>query len=146
MSLSIPYDANNVFAKILRGELPANMVFSDDVAIGIMDLYPQSPGHCLIIPRHPGATVLDIPAPLLGAVMQRVQAAAKAVVEAFSPDGIILTQFNGAPAGQTVFHLHFHLIPRYDSLAMGRHGQGQKADAETLRTQAAKLASLYRAP
>jgi histidine triad (HIT) family protein len=142
MSLTGVYDHNNVFAKILRGEMPCVRVFEDEIALAFMDIFPQSPGHALVVPK--GVEVrnlIDLPPERVGPLFERVQRLARASVRAFEPDGVVVTQFNGAPAGQTVFHLHVHVIPRYENLPMERHHQGKMADAELLRQQAARLAA-----
>jgi histidine triad (HIT) family protein len=141
MSLEGTYDGTNVFAKILRGDLPCVKVFEDDQCLAFMDIFPQTPGHCLVIPKTAARNFLDFPTADLGSYMAQVQTLTRAVNAAFKPDGIILTQFNGAPAGQTVFHLHFHIIPKYDVLPMQRHAQGKPADMDVLRDQAAQIAA-----
>ena len=118
------YDDQNIFAKILRGEMPSVKVYEDDVALAFMDVFPQSEGHTLVIPKHVEArNFLDMPTEKLGAYMARVQAVAQAVEKALQPDGVVVTQFNGAPAGQTVFHLHFHIIPRWQNVEMNLHAR-----------------------
>jgi histidine triad (HIT) family protein len=139
MSLETPYDPDNIFAKIIRGELPAIKVFEDDVAIGFMDIFPQSQGHTLVIPKKTGATnLLTADAADLGDLIARVQRVAKGVVTALSPDGVRIVQFNGAPAGQTVFHLHFHIIPISDGASLKRHA-GEKANMMQLEALAEKI-------
>lgn len=124
------YDPSNIFAKILRGEIPAHKVYEDDVALVMMDIFPQARGHVLVIPKTASRNVLDADPAVLSAVMPLVQKVAKAVQAATKADGIRLAQFNEAPAGQTVFHLHFHIIPAYDGVALGAHGGGKADDAE----------------
>lgn len=142
MSLHGAYDDNNLFAKILRGEVPAVKVFEDAVALGFMDIFPQSRGHVLVIPKVAGArNLLELPAPKIGPYMERVQLVAKGVAKALTPDGIVVTQFNGAPAGQTIFHLHFHIIPRYDGVKLAGHGHQNKADIAELQKLAAEIAA-----
>lgn len=139
MALGTNYDPDNIFAKIIRGDLPAIKVFEDDVALAFMDIFPQSTGHTLVIPKKPGATnILDADAGDLCALIARVQYVAKGVVEALRPDGVRLMQFNGAPAGQTVFHLHFHILPIFEGAAIARHA-GEKADIAELEKLAAKI-------
>ena len=105
MTLHAPYDRDNIFAKMLRGEIPAVKVFEDDIALAFMDIFPQAPGHTLVIPKDVEArNLLDMPADRLGPYMERVQRVARAVEAGLQPDGVIVTQFNGAAAGQTVFH------------------------------------------
>ena len=140
MTLHAPYDRDNIFAKMLRGEIPAIKVFEDDIALAFMDIFPQAPGHTLVIPKGVEArNLLEMPADKLGAYMERVQKVAVAVEKALSPDGLIITQFNGAPAGQTVFHLHFHIIPRAVNVALSEHAGGQAADTEKLKQMAEKI-------
>ena len=138
MSLSGTYDDQNIFAKILRGEAPAIRIFEDDAVIAFMDIFPQSPGHCLVVPREPARNLLDLSPAAAAAAIQRVQDLARAVETALQPDGIVITQFNGAPAGQTVFHVHFHIIPRWDDIEVRRHGGGH-ADMDELQAQAGKI-------
>ncbi|MEM7006294.1 MAG: HIT family protein [Pseudomonadota bacterium] len=140
MTLHAPYDPDNIFAKILRGEMPAIKVFEDEVALAFMDVFPQAEGHTLVIPKAVEArNFLDMPSDQLGAYMDRVQRITTAVEKALSPDGIVVTQFNGSVAGQTVFHLHFHIIPRKDGVPLGRHGSGGMADAAELEPIAEKI-------
>lgn len=140
MTLHADYDPENIFAKILSGEMPSVKVFEDDVALAFMDVFPQAEGHTLVIPKHVEArNLLDMPTEKLGAYMQRVQAVARAVEKALSPDGVIVSQFNGAPAGQTVFHLHFHIIPRWQGDSMRGHASGKMAEIETLEALAQKI-------
>ena len=142
MSLSAKYDADNIFAKIVRGEMSAIKVFEDDVAVAFMDIFPQSDGHTLVIPKRSGATNLLTAEPSdLEALIARVQRVAAGVVEALKPDGFRIVQFNGALSGQTVFHLHFHIIPVYEGATLKGHA-GQKADAAQLEA----LAKRIRAP
>jgi histidine triad (HIT) family protein len=124
------YDASNIFAKMLRGEIPAHKVFEDDTVLVTMDIFPQSRGHVLVIPKTPSRNLLDADPAALAAAIPYVQRVAKAVQKALHPDGIRLVQFNEAPAGQSVFHLHFHVIPVYEGIDVGRHGQGRGDDAE----------------
>ena len=116
MTLHADYDPDNIFAKILRGEMPSVKIYEDEVALAFMDVFPQSDGHTLVIPKQVQArNLLDMPSEALGAYMARVQHVARAVEQGLQPDGLVVTQFNGAPAGQTVFHLHFHIIPRWQA-------------------------------
>jgi histidine triad (HIT) family protein len=141
MSLHGTYDPDNIFAKIIRGEMPAVKVFEDDQVLAFMDVFPQARGHMLVISKTSKArNLLDAEAKTLGRLIGATQKAAAAVTAALKPDGVIVTQFNGGPAGQTVFHLHFHVIPRYEGEAMGRHGEGM-ADVEELKVLAEKIAA-----
>lgn len=124
------YDPSNIFAKILTGELPCHKVHEDENALVMMDIFPQSRGHALIIPKAASRNLLDADPAALSAVMPLVQRVARAVKAATNADGIRLVQFNEAPAGQTVFHLHFHIIPVYEGVALGAHGGGKADDSE----------------
>ncbi|MBU1306961.1 MAG: HIT family protein [Alphaproteobacteria bacterium] len=124
------YDPSNIFAKILRGEIPAHKVFEDDTALVMMDLFPQSRGHTLVIPKSASRNLLDADPAALSAVMPLLQRVARALKAATGADGMRLAQFNEAPAGQTVFHLHFHLIPVYEGKALAPHAGGKADDAE----------------
>jgi len=140
MSLSGTYDDQNIFAKIIAGEAPAIKVFEDDAVVAFMDIFPQSLGHCLVVPKESARNLLDLSDDMAATAITRVKAVAKAVETALAPDGIIISQFNGASAGQTVFHIHFHIIPRWENQALGRHGGGQ-ADMDELKAQAAKISA-----
>ncbi|MHA6299223.1 HIT family protein [Devosia sp. CAU 1758] len=124
------YDPTNIFAKILNGDLPCHKVYEDDTALVMMDIFPQSRGHTLIIPKAASRNLLDADPAALSSVMPLVQRIARAVQQATEADGIRLAQFNEAPAGQTVFHLHFHVIPAYEGVPLGAHGGGKADDAE----------------
>ncbi|MGB0906450.1 MAG: HIT family protein [Maricaulaceae bacterium] len=141
MSLIGDYDNNNIFAKILRGDMPCAKVYEDDDVLAFMDVFPQSRGHTLVIPKVPSRNLLDTNADVAATVIQRTQAIAKAVNAALKPDGIIITQFNGAPAGQTVFHLHFHIIPSYEGGDMKPHAAGAMADMAELAELSAAISA-----
>ncbi|BDW99750.1 HIT family protein [Maricaulis maris] len=145
MSLDGQYDPENIFAKILRGDLPCVKVYEDEHVLSFMDLFPQAPGHVLVVPREPARNALELTDGALQAAIVRVKRIANAVRTALAPDGIVLTQFNGAPAGQTVFHVHFHIIPRREGEALGAHGGGQ-ADMDVLKVQAARIAAAIEMP
>lgn len=132
------YDPNNIFAKILRGEIPSVKVFEDDVCLAIMDAFPQVLGHALVIPKPPSRNVLDMKPEDLAALMPRVQKIAIAAKAAFKADGVLIQQFNEAASGQTVFHTHFHILPRIEGENLGKHGGGM-ASAEVLKEHAAKI-------
>jgi histidine triad (HIT) family protein len=136
--MSDAYDPGNIFAKILRGEIPRHEIFEDDVALALMDVMPQSKGHCLVIPKAPSRNLLDAEDETLALLMPRVARLARAVRKAFAADGVLVSQFNEAPAGQTIFHLHFHVIPRYDGIGLVPHS-GTMADAGMLAEQAAMI-------
>jgi histidine triad (HIT) family protein len=131
MSLDGAYDEANVFAKILRGEIPAVRVFEDDQVLVFMDAFPQAKGHMLVVSKTSKArNLLEAEAKTLGRMIGAVQKASVAAKAALKPDGIIVTQFNGAPAGQTVFHLHFHIIPRWEGDPLAKHGGGMASPGE----------------
>jgi len=129
------YDSNNIFAKILRGEIPCVRVYEDDHTLAFMDVMPQAPGHVLVIPKTPSRNLLDADPTVLSALMPVVQKIANAVQEAFEADGIYIAQFNEPAAGQTVFHLHFHIVPRHEGAALKPHSGGM-ADVESLAAHA----------
>lgn len=124
------YDPSNIFGKILRGEIPAHKVYEDEAALVMMDIFPQSRGHTLVIPKALSRNLLDADPVVLSALMPLLQRVANAVKAATKADGIRVAQFNEAPAGQTVFHLHFHIIPAYEGVPLGAHGGGKADDAE----------------
>jgi histidine triad (HIT) family protein len=117
------YDANNVFAKILRGEIPSHKVYEDADALVFMDAMPQAPGHTLIVPKAPSRNLLDADPAVLAKIMPVVQRTARAVKEAFAADGVTVVQFNEPASGQTVFHLHFHVIPRHEGVPLMPHAR-----------------------
>ena len=142
MSLDGTYDDGNIFAKILRGEMPSARVFEDEHVYAFMDVFPQARGHTLVIPKHSTArNLLDEAPEVLSPLILGVQRVARAVRAALKPDGLVVTQFNGAPAGQTVYHLHFHIIPRWEGVALGRHAEGGMADPAELKALAAEIAT-----
>ena len=142
MSLHAPYDPDNIFAKILRGEIPAVRVWEDDHVLAFMDVFPQSEGHVLIISKTSAArTLLEIEPDALTRLSAAVQRTARAVEKALKPDGFQIMQFNGEAGGQTVFHLHFHIIPRWSDRPMKGHGHAPMADAAVLRTLADRIAA-----
>lgn len=124
------YDPNNIFATILKGDMPCHKVYEDETALVMMDIFPQSKGHTLVIPKAASRNLLDADPAALSALMPLVQRVAQAVKAATNADGVRLAQFNEAPAGQTVFHLHFHLIPVYEGVALGPHAGSRADDAE----------------
>ena len=135
------YDDDNIFAKILRGEIPCHKVYEDDVALAFMDVMPQGDGHTLVIPKKAKArNLLDMDAGELAALMPRVQTVARAAKAAFAADGIMLIQYNEPAAGQTVFHPHVHVIPRFEGVALKPHS-GKMADGDLLKAHAAKVAA-----
>ncbi|MFD3191311.1 HIT family protein [Sedimentitalea sp. HM32M-2] len=117
------YDPDNIFAKILRDEIPSTRVYEDDATLVFMDIMPRTPGHCLVIPKTPCRNVLDASPRQLADVMATVQKIANAVMPAFDATGVTVQQFNEADGGQEVFHLHFHVLPRHPGQRMGPPGQ-----------------------
>jgi len=132
------YDDNNIFAKILRGEIPCHRIYEDADTLAFMDVMPQSPGHLLVIPKVPSRNILDADPATLSKVIPIVQKLANAAKDAFEADGITVTQFNEQAAGQTVYHLHFHIIPRYEGTSLKPHS-GQMEDNAVLAANAKKL-------
>jgi histidine triad (HIT) family protein len=142
MSLYAPYDPGNIFARILRGEMPAVTVWEDDHVLAFMDVFPQSDGHVLIISKTSTAkTLLDIEAEALARLTAAVQRTARAVEKALRPDGFKIMQLNGAAGGQSVFHLHFHVIPRWSNRRLKEHGHPKMADTAVLRGFADRIAA-----
>ncbi|MEZ5959577.1 MAG: HIT family protein [Hyphomonadaceae bacterium] len=142
MSLHGTYDDDNLFAKILRGEIPSVKVYEDDEVLAFMDIFPQTRGHVLVVPKDVKArNFLELPANRVAPLMERVQKIAIATERALKPDGVTVTQFNGEDAGQTIFHLHFHIIPRYAGQRLAGHSHGQQADIAELQQIAAEIAA-----
>jgi histidine triad (HIT) family protein len=142
MSLHGTYDDSNLFAKILRGEVPAVKVLEDDEVVAFMDIFPQARGHMLVVPKNVKArNFLELPAERVAPLMERVHRLTIATEKVLKPDGITVTQFNGAPAGQTIFHLHFHIIPRYEGVRLAGHGHQNRADIAELETIAKDIAA-----
>ncbi len=134
------YDQNNVFAKILRGELPAHKVFEDDKVFALLDIMPRAPGHTLVIPKSPVRTILDIAPDDLAYLIKATQTIARAAVKAFAADGLTIQQFNEPAGGQVVFHLHVHVIPRQVGVAL-KPPASVKEDLAVLADQALQLAA-----
>lgn len=132
------YDDNNIFAKILKGEIPAHKVYEDDDTLAFMDVMPQAPGHLLVIPKRGSRNLLDADPAVLSTLLPVVQKLAVAAKEAFEADGVFIAQFNEPAAGQTVFHLHFHVIPRHDGQALKPH-TGKMEDGAVLTENAQKI-------
>lgn len=132
------YDNNNPFARILRGELPCVKVAEDDATVAIMDLMPQADGHVLVLPREPAAEIFDLSPESAAACMRMTQLIAIAVRDALQPDGIFIGQFNGRAAGQTVAHVHFHVIPRWEGVALRLHAR-EIAESATLEALARRI-------
>lgn len=131
------YDSDNIFAKILRGEIPCEKLYEDDETFVFMDIMPRADGHCLVIPKTACRNMLDASAAQLGACLATVQKISHACLNAFGADGITLQQFNEAAGGQEVYHLHFHILPRYEGVSL--RPPGQLADFGILETQAERI-------
>jgi histidine triad (HIT) family protein len=129
------YDENNVFAKVLRGEIPCHKIYEDSDTLAFLDIMPRSDGHALVIQ---GARHFDISPSALAKLMAVVQKLAPKIEEAMSADGVLIQQFNGAAAGQTVFHLHVHIIPRKEGEALKPHA-GKMGDQAKLAATAEKI-------
>jgi histidine triad (HIT) family protein len=143
MSLDGAYDDANIFAKILRGQAPAARVFEDDHVLAFMDVFPQSRGHVLVISKTSRArNLLEVEPEALEVLILGVQRVARAVRAALKPDAVAILQFNGAVSGQSVFHLHFHIVPRWSGVALTPHGQGAMADPAELAALAKAIAAM----
>ena len=134
------YDPNNVFAKILRGELPCHKIYEDDRSFAFLDIMPRAPGHSLVIPKAPARNLLDVDPDDLAHLAAIVQQVAKAGVKVFDADGVTVHQFSEAAGGQVVFHLHMHVIPRKAGVMM-KPAASEKEKPEVLADQAKKLAA-----
>ena len=136
--MSTPYDQTNIFARMIRGEIPCHRLFEDEVALAFLDIMPRGDGHTLVIPKAPARGLLDLPPQTLAAFMPRVQRVAAAVKTAFEAPGFVLQQFNEAVSGQQVFHLHFHILPCFDGIPLRPH-TGVVQKPEILQAQAARI-------
>ena len=134
------YDQSNIFAKILRGEIPCHKVYEDDKALAFLDIMPRAPGHALVIPKALARNILDVSPDDLAHVMKIAQRIAKVSVDVFGADGVTLQQFSESAGGQVVFHLHVHVIPRKDGIALKPPASVKEAP-DVLKEQAAKLAA-----
>ncbi|MER8483387.1 HIT family protein [Mesorhizobium sp. M1322] len=132
------YDSSNIFAKILRGEIPSHRVYEDDAVVAFMDVMPQGPGHTLVVPKAPSRNLLDADPAVFGPLCANVQKVARAVKKAFTADGVTVMQFNEPASGQTVFHLHVHIIPRFEGIPLKPHS-GQMEKPEVLAENAGKI-------
>jgi histidine triad (HIT) family protein len=142
MDLDGDYDLNNIFARIVRGEAPAAKVFEDHDTLALMDVFPQSRGHTLVVHKRAHArNLMDIDPEPLQTLILTVQRVTRAVRAALRPDGLMVSQFNGAASGQSVYHLHFHIIPRWEGVPLGRHAGGAMADPAELAALAALIAA-----
>lgn len=136
------YDPDNIFAKILKGDIPSHKVYEDDDTFAFMDVMPQSSGHTLVIPKMGSRNLLDADPQVLGNLIEKTQIIARAVKKAMGADGLRVAQFNEAAAGQTVFHLHFHVIPMYEGVPLKPHS-GEMADQNELAAQAEKIRAAF---
>jgi histidine triad (HIT) family protein len=134
------YDPNNIFAKILRGELPSYRVYEDERALAFLDIMPRTPGHTLVLPKAPARNILDVAPDDLAHVMKVAQKIAIAGTKVFAADGVTLQQFSEAAGGQVVFHLHVHVMPRKDGVPL-KPPASQKEAPDVLKEHAAKLAA-----
>ena len=132
------YDKNNIFAKILGGEIPTVKVYEDAKTLAFMDVMPEADGHVLVVPKEGAENILDLSADGMAAMMATVQKVAKAVDKALRPDGILLKQYNRAAAGQSVFNVHFHIVPRWEDMPLAPHGKVM-VEAARLEPIAAKI-------
>lgn len=132
------YDRSNVFARILRGEIPAHVVFEDAKTLAFMDVMPQADGHALVIPKAEAETIFDLPPEALAATILTTQRVARAVKKAFDAPGVMIAQLNGPAAGQSVFHVHFHVLPRHAGLELRFHARDM-ADPAMLAEHAARV-------
>ena len=132
------YDRNNVFAKILRGEIPSHKVYEDAQTLAFMDVMPQADGHTLVIPKVEAESMLDVPPEALAATIVTTQRVAKAVKAAFAAPGVLVAQLNGSAAGKSVFHIHFHIVPRRAGLDLKLHAR-EMADPAVLAAHAERI-------
>jgi histidine triad (HIT) family protein len=136
--MSTVYDPNNIFAKILRGEIPSSRVYEDKDVVAFMDVMPQGTGHTLVVPKAPSRNLLDADPATLGHLMAVVQRVARAAKAAFTADGVTVSQFNEPASGQSVFHLHIHVIPRFEGIPLKPH-TGKMEDRTVIEANAEKL-------
>lgn len=134
----MPYDPNNIFARIIRGEIPSVKVYEDDKTFAFMDVMPQADGHVLVVPKEAAENIYDLSAEGAAALIQSTQKIARAVKKALACPGLLVTQFNGPAAGQTVFHIHFHIIPRNEGVPLRRHAR-EMEKPEKLKAFAEKI-------
>jgi histidine triad (HIT) family protein len=132
------YDTSNIFAKILRGEIPSHRVYEDEAVVAFMDVMPQGPGHTLVVPKTPSRNLLDADPSTFGPLFTVVQKIARAVKKAFDGDGVTILQFNEPASGQTVYHLHVHVLPRFDGVPLKPH-TGAMENPEVLAQNAEKI-------
>jgi histidine triad (HIT) family protein len=134
------YDPSNIFAKILRGELPCHKVYEDDKVLAFLDIMPRAPGHALVLPKAPARNILDVSPDDLAAVMKVAQKIAQVSMAKFDADGVTIQQFNESAGGQVVFHLHVHVIPRKEGVALKPPASVKEAP-DVLKQQAATLSA-----
>jgi histidine triad (HIT) family protein len=139
------YDPNNIFARILRGEIPSIKVYEDTDTVAIMDIMPQADGHVLVLPRAPARNILDADPAIFKPLFETVQVVARAVQQAFGAEGVLIKQFNEEAAGQTVFHLHVHVVPRKAGVGLRSHG-GKLADQGLLARHADMIRGALSSP
>lgn len=137
------YDDSNIFAKILRGELPCHKLYEDEATLVIMDIMPRSNGHCLILPKKPMRNILDADDASLSAVIATAAKMSRAVMKVFDADGITVQQFNEPAGGQVVFHLHVHVIPRFEGVPLKPH-TGEMEDQDILAENAEKIRAVLK--
>ncbi|MDA5555857.1 HIT family protein [Shimia sp. MMG029] len=135
------YDTDNIFAKILRGEIPSEKLYEDEDTYVFMDIMPRADGHCLVIPKTPCRNMLDATPAQLSACLNTVQKMGHAVMKAFDAEGVTVQQFNEAAGGQEVFHLHYHVLPRHEGV--GLRPPGTMADFDVLKAQADKIRAAF---
>ncbi len=137
--MPVSYDNDNIFAKILRGELPCHKIYEDDATLAFLDIMPRAKGHSLVLPKKPVVNMLDVDRDTLCALMETVRLLTPVIKQAMRADGVLIQQYNEAAAGQTVFHMHVHIVPRFAGVPLKHHGQqAQQEDilrqnAETIR-------------
>ena len=145
MSLTTSYDPQNIFAQIIRGDAPCYRLYENDDVLAFLDLFPQSFGHALVIPKRSAAcNILDVDSEALCKMMAVVQKLTRVIVDELQPDGVQIAQFNGAPAGQTVFHINVHIVPRYAGEGLGIHAAGKAEPAELEKLQARLVGAIAR--
>jgi histidine triad (HIT) family protein len=137
--LDQPYDSQNVFAAILAGNAPAHRIFENDTVLAFLDIAPQGPGHTLVIPKSGATNLFDISPDDLGSLLQAAQQVGRMLVAALGADGLEIQQLNGTAAGQTVFHLHFHLIPRFVGVPITPHAEADVVDQAELAAMAERI-------
>jgi histidine triad (HIT) family protein len=145
MTSQSQYDENNIFARILRGEIPCHKIYEDDETLAFMDVMPQSIGHALVVPKRASRNLLDAEESVLGPLMKTAQRIGRASKKAFSADGIMVVQYNEPAAGQTVFHLHVHVIPRFAATSLKAHSDEMAKD-EILSKHASMISAAMLSP